>query len=197
MTLINYDTKKINCKVVYFGPAKSGKTSNLKYVSDRTPVEKQGGLIVLADNADRTTYFDFLPLFLGKIRSFETRLHLYALPGNIVFDTTRLLIMKGVDGVVFVADARKERLDENVESLETMRHALRDYGYDTDTLPMVIQYNFAGADTAMPIKALSKALNPDGRPEFAADVVTGQGVIPTLKTISHQVLSALAPRKAG
>jgi len=197
MTLINYDSKNINCKIIYFGPSLSGKTSNLRCVSNRTPVEKQGGLIMLADNADRTTYFDFLPLFLGRIRDFDTRLHLYALPGNLAFDTNRLLIMKGVDGIVFVADARKERLDENVEAMQTMRQYLRHYGYDPDTMPMVIQYNFADAPTALPHHVLARALNPAGRPEFSADTQTGKGVLETLKAISQQVLASLTSRKAG
>ncbi len=197
MTLINYDAKKINCKIVYFGPATAGKTANLLYVSARTPVEKQGGLVVLADNADRTTYFDFLPLFLGRIRGFDTRLHLYALPGNVNFDTNRLLIMKGLDGIVFVADSRKKKLDVNVESLESMRFVLKDYGYDPDTMPTVMQYNFASAPGALSKKKLSKILNPRGCPEFTANATEGEGVIKTLKAISQLVLASLVAQKAS
>lgn len=197
MTLINYDSKNINLKIIYFGPTSSGKTNNLRYVSNRTPVEKQGGLIMLADNADRTTYFDFLPLFLGRIRNFDTRLHLYALPGNLVFDTNRLLIMKGVDGIVFVADARKDRLDENVEAMQTLRLYLRHYGYDPDALPIVFQYTHADDSSALPREVLARALNPYGRPEYVADTRSGTGVLETLKAISQQVLSSLANRKAG
>ncbi|MDP8225210.1 MAG: gliding-motility protein MglA [Candidatus Lernaella stagnicola] len=197
MTLINYESKKINFKIIYFGPSQSGKTSNLQCVSRRTPVEKQGGMILLADNADRTTYFDFLPLFLGRIRDFDTRLHLYALPGNVNFDTNRLLIMKGVDGVVFVADARRDRLDDNLESLASFRFALQDYGYDPETVPLVIQYNYADAKGALPVEQLAEVLNPEGHAQFAADAVKGAGVIETLKAISHQVLASLATRRAG
>jgi signal recognition particle receptor subunit beta len=195
MTFINHENREINCKVIYFGPARSGKTTNLQYVSRRTPSAKRGELLVLAGDDERTSYFDFLPLFLGPIRQFQTHLHLYALPGDLVFDHHRRLILKGLDGVVFIADSRRERLDENLEALDTMKHLLWDDGYDLAQVPAVIQYNMRDCADALPVAELGRLLNPDHRPAYAATARTGQGVIETLKAISHLVLARLVAKK--
>jgi mutual gliding-motility protein MglA len=195
MTLINHETKEINCKVVYFGPARSGKTSNLQYIARRTPAQKRGELVCLAGDDERTSYFDFLPLFLGRIRDYHTRLHLYALPGDLFFDSNRRLLIKGVDGVVLVADSRRERLDENLEVLETMRRQLHDDGADLEQLPAVLQYNMRDYPGSLPLDELSQLLNPGRRSEFAANAKTGYGVIETLKAITLQVMSKLVPVK--
>ena len=195
MTFINYNSKEINCKIVYYGPALSGKTRNLKSIFERTPPENRGELICLAHDDERTCYFDFLPLFLGKIRGFITRLHLYSVPGNTVFDTNRRLILKGVDGVVFVADSRRERLDENLESMENLKKNLEMHGYDINRIAMVIQYNMRDFPSALPEEELTKALNPAGRPQFTANAKAGEGITETLKAVSQIVLNDLIKAK--
>jgi len=195
MTIVNYTTKEINCKVVYYGPPLSGKTRNLKTIFERTPSANRGELICLQHDDERTCYFDFLPLFLGQIQGFTTRLHLYSVPGNAVFDSNRRMILKGVDGIVFVADSRRERLDENLESMDNLRRNLAAHGYDLERIPMVVQYNMRDFPTAMAVADLALVLNPSSRPQFAANAQTGEGVIETLRTLSKLVLKDLIKAK--
>jgi signal recognition particle receptor subunit beta len=195
MTFINYEKREINCKVVYVGPARAGKTANLQYVSRRTPPDKRGELLCLAGDDERTSYFDFLPLFLGRIRGFDTRLHLYALPGDLFFDSNRRLLLKGVDGLVFVADSRRERLDENMESLENLRRHLRDDGVEPDRIPAVVQFNMRDFATSLPLAEIGQLLNADGKPAFAANAKTGEGVVETLRAISQLVFKRLVRKK--
>jgi len=195
MTFINYENREINCKVVYVGPARAGKTANLQFINRRTPPDKRGELLCLAGDDERTSYFDFLPLFLGRVRGFDTRLHLYALPGDLFFDSNRRLLLKGVDGVVFVADSRRERLDENLESMESMRRNLVDEGADPDHMPIVVQFNMRDFATSLPLPEMIKLLNPDGRPAFAANAKFGDGVLETLRAVSRMVFAKLAPKK--
>jgi len=195
MTFINYNTKEINCKIVYYGPPLSGKTRNLKVIYERTPVQNRGEMIALSHEDERTCYFDFLPLFVGKIRGYTTRLHLYTVPGNAVYDTNRRMILKGVDGIVFVADARRERLDENIESLENMKKNLQAHGYDPARIPLVMQINMRDFPTSMPDNELAKAINPTGHPLFTANAKTGDGVNETLKAVSQLVIKQLVKAK--
>ncbi|NLH49902.1 MAG: gliding-motility protein MglA [Myxococcales bacterium] len=194
MTLINYENREINFKIVYFGPAQVGKSDNLKYVYHRTPPEKRGELVLLSGEDGRTTFFDFLPLFLGKMGEFTARLHLYTLPGSLRLDTNRRLILKGVDGLVFVADSRRERLDENLAALDAMRRQLRECGYDFGRLPLVLQYNMRDFDSSLAPDDLSRILNPEAKPAFPANARTGHGVLETLKSVSLQVLSKLGEK---
>ena len=195
MTIVNYDTKEINCKIVYYGPPLSGKTRNLKTIFERTPSTNRGELICLQHDDERTCYFDFLPLFLGQLRGFTTRLHLYTVPGNAVFDSNRRMILKGVDGIVFVADSRRERLDENLESMDNLRKNLAAHGYDLERIPMVVQYNMRDFPTAMCVDDLAVVLNPSNRPQFTANAQTGDGATETLKAVSRLVLKDLIREK--
>lgn len=195
MTFINYNTKEINCKIVFCGPALSGKTRNLKTIFERTPPNNRGELICLAHDDERTCYFDFLPLFLGRIRGFSTRLHLYSVPGNTIYDTNQRLILKGVDGIVFVADSRQEKLDENLESLENLSKNLQVHGYNPDKIPMIMQYNMCDFPTSMPVEELNRVLNPRGLPQFSTNAKTGEGVNQALKTVSRLVLKDLIKTK--
>ena len=191
MTFINYAAKEINCKIVYYGPGLGGKTTNLQYVYNKTAPERKGKMISLATEADRTLFFDFLPLDLGSIRGFTTRFHLYTVPGQVFYDASRKLILKGVDGVVFVADSQIERTEANIESLENLKDNLEEQGYDLNKLPYVIQYNKRDLPNAAPREELIEALNPTGVADYDAVAVTGQGVFDTLKAVAKQVLTEL------
>ena len=195
MTFINYNTKEINCKIVYYGPPLSGKTRNLKSIYERTPKENRGEMIALSHEDERTCYFDFLPLFLGKIRGYTTRLHLYTVPGNAVYDSNRRMILKGVDGIVFVADARRERLDENLESLENMKANLAAHGYELSRIPLVVQVNMRDFPTSMSSEELLRALNPEHHPHFEANAKAGDGVVETLRAVSQLVVKQLIKMK--
>ena len=188
MSFINYSSREINCKIVYYGPGLCGKTTNLQYIYAKTNPEARGNMIALATETDRTLFFDFLPLGLGEIRGFKTRFHLYSVPGQVFYDASRKLILRGVDGVVFVADSLYDRLDANLESMENLRVNLAEQGYDLDTIPFVIQYNKRDLPNAMPMEELSRLLNPRKVPEFGAVAVTGEGVFDTLKAIAKLVL---------
>src|SRR5512139_2872631 len=154
MSFINYSSREINCKIVYYGPGLCGKTTNLQYVYARTSPETKGKLISLSTETDRTLFFDFLPLSLGEIRGFKTRFHLYTVPGQVFYDASRKLILKGVDGVVFVADSQVERMEANIESVENLRINLAEQGYNLDTVPFIIQYNKRDLPNAAPIADL-------------------------------------------
>ena len=194
MSMINYASREINCKLVYYGPGLCGKTTNIEYVYDKVSPDTRGKLISLATEQERTLFFDFLPVDLGTIRGFKTRFHLYTVPGQVYYNSSRRLILKGVDGVVFVADSQPERMDANIASLENLFENLADYGYDPFKLPLVIQYNKRDMPQVVPVEEMRDQLNPRGWPEFEAVAVQGTGVFDTLKGISELVLRRLSPR---
>jgi signal recognition particle receptor subunit beta len=195
MSFINYSSREINCKLVYYGPGLGGKTTNLQFIYARTSPEAKGKMISLATETERTLFFDFLPLSLGEIRGFKTRFHLYTVPGQVFYDASRKLILKGVDGVVFVADSQVERMEANIESLENLRLNLTEQGYNLDKLPYIIQYNKRDLPNAAPLDELRQVLNPTHMPEFEACATTGVGVFETLKAIAKAVLTEL--RRGG
>ncbi len=188
MSFINYSSREINCKIVYYGPGLCGKTTNLQHVYAKTSPDAKGKMISLATETERTLFFDFLPLSLGEIRGFKTRFHLYTVPGQVFYDASRKLILKGVDGIVFVADSQEERLDANIESLDNLRTNLIEQGYELEKIPFVIQYNKRDLPNAVSVEELRKELNPNGVPEFEASASTGEGVFETLKAIAKLIL---------
>jgi signal recognition particle receptor subunit beta len=191
MSFINYSSREINVKLVYYGPGLCGKTTNLHYIYRKTNPDAKGKMISLATETERTLFFDFLPLALGEIRGFKTRFHLYTVPGQVFYDASRKLILKGVDGIAFVADSQLERMEANMESLDNLRINLSGQGYDLDNIPYVIQYNKRDLPNVAPAKEMSKLLNPRGLPEFEAVATTGVGVFDTLKNLAKQVLFEL------
>jgi len=191
MSMINYASREINCKLVYYGPGLGGKTTNLEYIYNKVKPETRGKLISLATETERTLFFDFLPVDLGTIRGFNTRFHLYTVPGQVYYNASRRLILKGVDGVVFVADSQAERMDANIASLQNLYENLSDYGYDPQQLPIVLQYNKRDLPNIVSVEELRAELNPDGLPEFEAVAVKGIGVFDTLKSVSKLVLKSL------
>lgn len=191
MTFINYVAREINCKIVYYGPGLGGKTTNLQYVYSITSPENKGKLISLATETERTLFFDFLPIDLGLIRGFRARFHLYTVPGQVFYDSSRKLILKGVDGIVFVADSQEERMDANVESLSNLEQNLKDQGFDIAKIPYVLQLNKRDLPNAMSVEALSRQLLVKGEPVIEAVAPTGAGVLTTLKSVARQVLIEL------
>ena len=188
MSFINYASREINCKIVYYGPGLCGKTTNLQYVYQKTAPDAKGKMISLATETERTLFFDFLPLALGEIRGFKTRFHLYTVPGQVFYDASRKLILKGVDGVVFVADSQEERYDANIESMDNLRYNMTEQGYDLDKIPFIIQYNKRDLPNAMPVEELRRDLNTTGVPDFEACAASGEGVFETLKAIAKLIL---------
>ncbi|HZW35602.1 MAG: GTP-binding protein [Deltaproteobacteria bacterium] len=195
MSFINYSSREINCKIVYYGPGLCGKTTNLQYIHRRMNPESRGKMISLATETERTLFFDFLPLSLGDIRGFKTRFHLYTVPGQVFYDASRRLILRGVDGVVFCADSQLTRMDSNVESMENLRINLREQGYDSDRLPLVMQYNKRDLPHAASLSDLHALLNYRNVPEFEAVAKSGVGVFETLKAIIKFILVDL--KKGG
>jgi signal recognition particle receptor subunit beta len=195
MSFINYASREISCKIVYYGPGLCGKTTNLQYIYQKTDPESKGKMISLATETERTLFFDFLPLALGEIKGFKTRFHLYTVPGQVFYDASRKLILKGVDGVVFVADSQEERMDANVESLDNLRGNLKEQGYDLDKLPYVVQYNKRDLSNVLTIEELRGELNPTGVPDFEACAMTGEGVFDTLKAVAKLILIDLKKGK--
>jgi len=191
MSFINYSSREINCKIVYYGPGLCGKTTNLQHIYLKTNPDVKGKMISLATETERTLFFDFLPLALGEIRGFKTRFHLYTVPGQVFYDASRKLILKGVDGVVFVADSQIERMEANLESLDNLRVNLKEQGYELDNIPYVIQYNKRDLPNAAPLAELQKLCNPKGAVEFEACATTGIGVFETLKAVAKGVLADL------
>jgi signal recognition particle receptor subunit beta len=191
VSFINYSSREINCKIVYYGPGLCGKTTNLQYVYAKTAQEAKGKMISLATETERTLFFDFLPLSLGEIRGFKTRFHLYTVPGQVFYDASRKLILKGVDGIVFVADSQIERMEANLESVENLRANLIEQGYDLDKLPYVVQYNKRDLPNVAPVEELHRLVNTTNVPEFQAVAPTGAGVFDTLKAIAKLVLTEL------
>jgi signal recognition particle receptor subunit beta len=191
LTFINYVAREINCKIVYYGPGLGGKTTNLQYVFDITNAENKGKLISLATETDRTLFFDFLPIDLGEIRGLRMRFHLYTVPGQVFYDASRKLILRGADGIVFVADSQEERLDANLESVSNLEENLKEHGFDLAKIPYVLQLNKRDLPNAMPAGQLSKLLRFKGEPVFEAVATRGEGVLETLKAVARQVLVEL------
>ncbi|MBN2804540.1 MAG: GTPase domain-containing protein [Deltaproteobacteria bacterium] len=191
MSFINYSSREINCKIVYYGPGLCGKTTNLQYVYNRTNPDAKGKMISLATETERTLFFDFLPLSLGEIRGFKTRFHLYTVPGQVFYDASRKLILKGVDGVVFVADSQISRMEANIESVENLRDNLQEQGYDLDKVPYVMQYNKRDLPSVADLNEMRQLINPTNVPEYEAVATIGTGVFDTLKAVAKLVLTDL------
>jgi mutual gliding-motility protein MglA len=193
MTFINYASREINCKIVYYGPGLCGKTTNLQYIYDKTNPNAKGKLISLATETDRTLFFDFLPLELGTVRGFKTRFHLYTVPGQVFYDASRKLILKGVDGVIFVADSQTERMDANLESIDNLVVNLKSQGYDLMTIPYVLQLNKRDLPNVVAAEEMKRLLIRKSTPEPVFDAVAskGIGVFETLKGVAKLVLSEL------
>jgi mutual gliding-motility protein MglA len=194
MSLVNYSTREITCKIVYYGPGRSGKTSNLQYIHAFVPEERKGPMVSLATETDRTLFFDFLPLDLGTISGFRTRVQLYTVPGQVYYNATRKLVLRGADGVVFIADSQPEQFDDNIESLRNLHENLLEENIDVRTFPFVIQYNKRDLPGVIPVAELDDVLNFRGVPAFAAAAVAGDGVFDTLKSVSQLVLQNLSRR---
>ena len=194
MSLVNFTTREITCKIVYYGPGRSGKTTNLQYIYGRVPEDRRGRMVSLATQTDRTLFFDFLPLELGSISGFTTRFQLYTVPGQVYYNATRKLVLQGADGVVFVADSQARQLEENVESLQNLQENLLVQGADVRAMPLVFQYNKQDLpqDLVLSTQELDDALNFWGVPSFSAAALSGAGVFETLKAASELVLRKLS-----
>jgi signal recognition particle receptor subunit beta len=194
VSLVNYATREITCKIVYYGPGRSGKTTNLHYIYGQVPEDRKGKMVSLATQTDRTLFFDFLPLDLGTISGFTTKFQLYTVPGQVYYHSTRKLVLQGADGVVFVADSQARQVGENIESFQDLHANLADQGIDARTLPIVLQYNKQDLprELILSTEELSEALNFRGVPEFSADALHGPGVFETLRAISELVLKRLS-----
>jgi len=191
LTFINYASREINCKIVYYGPGLGGKTTNIQYIYDTTNSDSKGKLISLATETDRTLFFDFLPLDLGTIRGFKTRFHLYTVPGQVFYDASRKLILKGVDGIVFVADSQDERMDANIESISNLKINLVENGFDINAIPYVLQLNKRDLPNITNIDDMVKELKVRDEPIFEAVAIKGIGVMETLKAVAKQVIMEL------
>ncbi|MEJ2188849.1 MAG: ADP-ribosylation factor-like protein [Acidobacteriota bacterium] len=194
MSFINYAAREINVKIVFYGPGLCGKTTNLQYIFEKSSPQQKGKLISLATETDRTLFFDFLPLDLGSVRGFKTRFHLYTVPGQVFYDASRKLILKGVDGVVFVADSQEARMDANEESLHNLGENLRENGFELKTIPYVLQFNKRDLPTAVAVDDMYRLLNFKGEPTFEAIATQGMGVFETLKAVAKQILYELRRR---
>lgn len=190
MSFINYNAKEIHCKIVYYGPSLGGKTTNLRWVYQHTSNDKSK-LLELNTDVERTIFFDFLPLELGEIRGFKTRFHLYSVPGQVIYDASRKLIMKGLDGVVFVADSQTERLEENLHSLKNLEKNLEAQGYNIKEIPLVMQYNKRDLPNSASLPQLRTALNLYNAPDFEATASEGKGVVESLRTVSKSIVNVL------
>ena len=191
MSFINFAAREINCKIVYYGPGLGGKTTNLQIVYEKTADKSKGKMISLATETDRTLYFDFLPLDLGTVRGFKTRFHLYTVPGQVFYDASRKLILRGVDGVVFVADSQEERMDANIEALDNLQENLSEHGYDFSKIPYVLQLNKRDLPNVLPVEHLKRELMKRDEAVFEAVAYQGNGVFETLKEVARQVLLEL------
>ena len=197
MSFINYSSREINCKIVYYGPGLCGKTTNLQYIYNKTNPETKGKLISLSTETDRTLFFDFLPLSLGEIRGFKTRFHLYTVPGQVFYDASRKLILKGVDGMVFVADSQRERMDANIEAIFNLELNLKQHGYDLMKVPYVLQLNKRDLPNVVSASDLTAELSRKGEPVFEGVANRGVGVFDTLKAVAKQVLLELRKNGGG
>lgn len=194
MSLVNFTTREITCKIVYYGPGRSGKTTNLQYVYGRVPEDRRGRMVSLATETERTLFFDFLPLELGSISGFTTRFHLYTVPGQVYYNSTRKLVLQGADGVVFVADSQARQLDQNIESMQNLQANLLELDEDARSMPLVFQYNKQDlpSDLILTPEELDQALNFWGVPSFPSDALRGEGVFETLRAVSELVLRRLS-----
>jgi hypothetical protein len=197
MVSINYATREVTCKIVYYGPGLSGKTTNLQYIHDKVPSGTKGKMISLATEADRTLYFDFLPINIGKISGFAAKFQLYTVPGQVYYNATRKLVLRGADGLVFVADSQADKMDENIESLNNMKENLAEYGYDIDDMPVVIQYNKRDLPNVLSVEEMESRLNLKGWKSFETEAVTGVGVFDSLKMIIKLVLDKARKSQSG
>ncbi len=191
MSFINYNAKEIHCKVVYYGPSLGGKTTNIQWVYQKTAEDQKSKLVALNSDIERTLFFDFLPLNIGDIRGFKTRFHLYTVPGQVVYDASRKLILKGLDGVVFVADSQVERMDENLESLRNLERNLEQQGYDIREVPLIMQYNKRDLPNIASLTEMRSALNPYNATEIESCASEGKGVFESLKTVSKSIINVL------
>lgn len=191
MSFINYNAKEIHCKIVYYGPSLGGKTTNLQWVYQQTVGPEKSDLFSLPGDVERTLFFDFLPLNVGEIRGFKTRFHLYTVPGQVVYDASRKLILKGLDGVVFVADSQAERMEENLQSMENLKKNLEQQGYDINDIPLVLQYNKRDLPNALGVAELRSALNKYNSPDFEGTASEGKGVFESLRTVSKSIINVL------
>ena len=188
MSFVNYHTKEINCKIVYYGPGLGGKTTNIQYVYQKTASNNKGQMVTLNTENERTLFFDFLPLDLGTIRGFKTRFHLYTVPGQVFYEASRKLILRGVDGIVFVADSQVDKMEANIESFEGLKKNLAEQGHDISKIPLVMQWNKRDLPNIVSEMDLEKKINEIGVPSYNATAIKGDGVFETLKTISKLVL---------
>ena len=191
MSFVNYHTKEINCKIVYYGPGLGGKTTNIQHVYQKTSLDNKSKMVTLNTENERTLFFDFLPLELGEIRGFKTRFHLYTVPGQVFYEASRKLILRGVDGIVFVADSQIEKMEANLQSLESLKDNLAEQGYDMAKLPIIMQWNKRDLPNVSPVSELEKSLNSLDVPSFEASALKGDGVFESLKMISKLVLMNL------
>ncbi|MBN1903266.1 hypothetical protein JW926_18245 [Candidatus Sumerlaeota bacterium] len=191
MATINYAQKEISCKIVYYGPGLGGKTTNLQFIYKTLPTENRGELVSLATQQDRTLFFDFLPMDLGKIKGFNTKFHLYTVPGQVYYNATRKLVLRGVDGIVFVADSQRDRMDENLKSFQNLKDNLQEYNYSLESVPWVIQYNKRDLENIFSIQELDTLLNEGKVASFESVATTGEGVKQTLKAMSSLILERL------
>ena len=191
MSMINYASREINCKIVYYGTGLGGKTTNLEYIYSRVNPDTKGKMISLATETERTLFFDFLPIDLGEVRGFKTRFHLYTVPGQVYYNASRKLILKGVDGIIFVADSQRSRMEANIEAMHNLYENLAAYGYDIEEIPLSIQYNKRDLEDIQSVEELRAQLNPNGDPDFEAIAIEGEGVFDTLKSVSKRVVANL------
>jgi hypothetical protein len=191
MSMINYASREINCKIVYYGTGLGGKTTNLEYIYSRVNPETKGKMISLATETERTLFFDFLPIDLGEVRGFKTRFHLYTVPGQVYYNASRRLILKGVDGIVFIADSQASRAEANIESMHNLYENLSTYGYDLKEIPFAIQYNKRDMPDILPVEELRAQINPMGVPDFEGIAIEGTGVFETLSCVSKLVVKSL------
>ena len=191
MVQINFGQREVSCKVVFYGPGMSGKTTNLEIIHQKAPKQAVGEMVSIATETDRTLFFDFLPLDLGSIKGFSTKFQLYTVPGQVYYNATRKLVLRGVDGVVFVVDSQIDKLQENLESFANLQENLREYGHAIENIPLVLQYNKRDLQDAMPVAELDQRINSLNWPRFESTAIEGRGVLETLKTISQLVLSKL------
>ena len=191
MSFINFPAREINCKLVYYGPGLGGKTANLQWIYEKTAAGQRGKMISLATETDRTLFFDFLPLDLGSVRGFKTRFHLYTVPGQVFYEASRKLILKGADGVVFVADSQEERLDANFETIDNLKEHLKEHNLSFEKIPYVLQLNKRDLPNAMPVEELKKQLQLKGEPVLEAVALTGVGIFETLREVAKLVLAEL------
>ena len=188
MAVIKYASREIICKIVYYGPGRAGKTTKVKYLFSKIPAQRKSDIISMATKQDRTLFFDFMPIELGTFKNFNTRLQIYTVPGQVVYDSTRKLVLRGADGVVFVADSREVRMEDNIWSWENMLENLEENNLKIEDIPIVLEYNKRDLDDIMPVEELENKLNPDNYPSYTSIATTGEGIVKVFKTIGTEVL---------